>query len=143
MLRKARPTPKALFVWGDAAALPFGTRSFDLVVFVTSLEFVADQTLALTEASRVARCGLLLGVLNRWSVTTLWYRLSGQALWRSARFHSPPQLRQLIRSSLGKRVQALRWRTTLWPLPGIGDLPLPWGGFIGLAAHLADGVMPG
>ncbi len=142
MLREACPTAKTPFVVGDMLALPFDTRSFDLVVFVTSLEFVADQALALTEASRIARCGLLLGVLNRRSVTTLWYRLSRHALWRSARFFSPLQLRHLIRSSLGKRVQALRWRTTLWPLPGIGDLSLPWGGFIGLAAHLTDAVIP-
>lgn len=141
MLKEARHRGKMPFVMGDMLALPFDARSFDLVVFVTSLEFVADQALALTEASRVARCGLLLGVLNRRSVTTLWYRLSGQALWRSARFFSPLQLRRLIRSSLGKRVQSLRWRTTLWPMPGVGDLPLPWGGFIGFAAHLGD-VMP-
>jgi ubiquinone/menaquinone biosynthesis C-methylase UbiE len=142
MLREARRREDAPLVLGDALDLPFSERSFDLVVFVTSLEFVAGHALALIEASRVARCGLLLGVLNRWSLTTLSYRLSGRALWRSAHFFSLPQLRRLIRSSLENRVQALRWRTTLWPLPGIGDLPLPWGGFIGFAVHLADRVLP-
>ena len=142
MLTEARRRGEAPFVLADALALPFGARTFDLVIFVTSLEFVADQTLALIEASRVARCGLLLGVLNRWSVTTLSYRVSGRALWRSARFFSPAQLRRLIRSSLDKRVEALRWRTTLWPLPGLGDLPLPWGGFIGMAVRLPDELKP-
>jgi SAM-dependent methyltransferase len=103
---------------GDALDLPFAGRSFDLVVLVTSLEFVADRALALDEASRVARSGLLLGVLNRWSLTALRYRLSGRGLWRSARFLSPPQWRRLVLSSLKERVQALQWRTTLWPLPG-------------------------
>jgi len=142
MLREARRMGNEPYVLGDALKLPFAERSFDLVVFVTALEFVADQALALIEASRVARCGLLLGVLNRWSLTTLSYRLSGRDLWRSARFLSLTQLRRLILSSLNERVLTLQWRATLWPLPGVGDLPLPWGGFIGAAIHLADGVLP-
>jgi ubiquinone/menaquinone biosynthesis C-methylase UbiE len=137
MLREARRRGDATCVLGDALALPFAERSFDLVVLVTSLEFIADPLLALREASRVARCGLLLGVLNRWSLTTWWYRRSKQSLWRSARFLSPLQMQRLIYSSMKERVQALRWSTTLWPLPGAGDLPLPWGGFIGLAVELS------
>ena len=142
MLREARRRGNAPCVLGDALRLPFADRSFDLVLFVTSLEFVVDQAWALNEASRVARAGLLLGVLNKWSLTTLSYRLSGRGLWRSARFLSPPQTRRLIHSSLKERVLALHWRTTVWPFPAVGDLPLPWGGFIGLAVHLADAVLP-
>ena len=121
MLREARRRGKQPCVLGDAIDLPFAARSFDLVVFVTSLEFVADQALALIEASRVARCGLVLGVLNRWSLTTLSYRLSWRNLWRSAHFLSPPQLQRLIHLSLKEGVQALWWRTTLSPLPGASN----------------------
>lgn len=138
MLREARSRGASPFVLGNALDLPFADRSFDLVVFVTSLEFIANRGLALAEASRVARCGLLLGVLNRWSLTTLSYRLSRRGLWRSARFFSPPELRRLVHSSLKERVKALQWRTTVWPLPGVGDMQLPWGGFIGLAVHFAS-----
>lgn len=140
MLREARRRGSSDLVLGNALDLPFADRSFDLAVFVTSLEFIADQGPALAEASRVARCGLLLGVLNRWSLTTLSYRLSRRELWRSARFLSPPQLRDLVHSSLKERVKALRWRTTVWPLPGVDDVQLPWGGFIGLAVHFTGGM---
>jgi len=36
----------------------------------------------------------------------------------------------------GERLLSVRWRTTLWPIPHLPDLPVPWGGFIGLSAHL-------
>lgn len=140
MLREARGRGRLPVILGDAHHLPFPGRSFDLAVFITSLEFVADPSLALAEASRVARRGILLGVLNKWSLTALSYRLSGRQPWRSAQFLSPPQLRRMVRASLKERVRSFRWRTTLWPFPGAGDLPLPWGGFIGLAVHLNDGT---
>ena len=84
--------------------------------------------------------GFLLGVLNQWSLPTLQHRLSRQSPWQSARFFSPSQLRRLIHSSIKERGHSVRWRTTLWSLPGVGDLPLPWGGFIGLSVHLEDGT---
>jgi hypothetical protein len=35
-------------------------------------------------------------------------------------------------------MRSVRWRTTLWPLPGVRDLRLPWGGFIGMAVKLNE-----
>jgi hypothetical protein len=54
-------------------------------------------------------------------------------VWPSASFFSP---KELARQAGRRRVQAVRCRTTLWPLPGLGTVPLPWGGFVGLALHL-------
>jgi SAM-dependent methyltransferase len=138
MLREARREGSASCILGDALNLPFAEGSFDLAVFVTSLEFISDPGRAIAEASRVARRGLLLGVLNQWSLPTLQYRLAGQSPWKSARFFSPSHLRRLIDSSIKERNHSVRWRTTLWSLPGVADLPLPWGGFIGLSVHLED-----
>jgi SAM-dependent methyltransferase len=77
MLREARrlggPTN---YLRADALSLPFADRSYDLTTMITTLEFLADPVRALAEAARVARQGLLLGVLNRWSVLALRYRLS-------------------------------------------------------------------
>lgn len=138
MLNEARPRGGPAYLRGDAHSLPMADRSYDLTALITTLEFLPDPGRALAEAVRVARRGLLLGVLNRRSVVTLRYRLSGNPLWRSARFFGPLELARLVRRVARRRVKAVNWRTTLWPVPGVHDLPLPWGGFIGMAVELQE-----
>jgi SAM-dependent methyltransferase len=138
MLAEARKLNGLTYVVGDALKLPFPDSAFDMTVSVTTLEFVTDPLRALIEAFRVARHGLILGVLNRWSLLARRYRASGKPLWQSARFFSPFELSALVRQSAGRRLEHLCWRTTLWPVPLVRDLPLPWGGFIGLSARLKN-----
>lgn len=76
MLDEAKRLGGARFVEGDAKALPFHDSEFDLVVLITALEFVNEPEQALAEAVRVARRGLLLGVLNRQSWLALYRRAS-------------------------------------------------------------------
>lgn len=54
--------PDVALVRGDACALPFGDRSFDLVVCLEVLEHLPDPGRALREARRVSRGGCLLSV---------------------------------------------------------------------------------
>lgn len=77
-------------------------------------------------------------MLNRWSLLTWNYRHSGKALWQSAHFFTPGELKRLVRKVAGKRLRGICWRTTLWPTPFVKDLALPFGGFIGMAVHLAE-----
>ncbi len=141
MLDEARRHGGPKYVIGDAATLPFADRCFDLTALITTLEFVSNPERALAEAARVARHGILLGVLNRYSMLALQRRLSGESLWRSARFFGPGELAVMVRRAAGMRFRAALWRTTLWPIPGMRDLRLPWGGFIGVAVHL-KGELP-
>lgn len=138
MLAEARRRNTIDYQTGNAHNLPFASRSFDVVALITTLEFVADPAQALTEAVRVARHGLLLGVLNRHSLLTWKYRRSGKPLWQAARFFTPSELTMLVTEAAGQRLLGVQWRTTLWPIPGITDLPLPWGGFLGAVAKLAN-----
>jgi SAM-dependent methyltransferase len=138
MLTEARKWNGLNYVEGDALNLPFGDRAFDLAFVITTLEFVADPRRALIEAVRVARKGLILGVLNRWSLVAWKYRRSGNPLWNSAHFYEPWELLRLVRAAAGARCKRTLWRTTIWPIPWVTDLPLPLGGFIGLAAQFAD-----
>lgn len=119
-------------VRGDALALPFARDAFDLVALITTLEFLPDPIHALSEALRVGRQGVLLGVLNRQSLLARQLKKKGGPVWGTARFYSVAELGDLARQAAAGRPLEVEWRTTLWPLLP-GALPLPWGGFIGMA----------
>jgi SAM-dependent methyltransferase len=120
-------------------ALPFADRSFDLVVLVATLEFVDDPGRAMRAASRAARVGLVVGALNRCSLLAIRRRASRKAPWDEAKFLSPRDLAAVVRNAAGERIRSTRCRTTLWPIPWLGSLPLPWGSFIGMAVELDPG----
>ena len=135
MLTEATGRGGLPYLLGDALALPFADDSFDLVSLITTLEFLPDPSQALVEAFRVARLGLLLGVLNRHSLLGRQLKAKGGPVWEAARLFTPAELNRLVqRAAAGAQVH-VAWRTTLWPIWG-RPLPLPWGGFIGLAAWL-------
>jgi ubiquinone/menaquinone biosynthesis C-methylase UbiE len=136
MLAEANRQGGAMYLEGDAMALPFEDAQFDLAAFMTTLEFVADPEQALAEAVRVAQHGLLLGVLNRHSLLAARRRFSGKAVWKSAHFFSVKELSNLVTLTCSDRLDTFRWSTTLWPVPLAKSLPLPWGGFIGMAVCL-------
>lgn len=94
-------------VLGDGLALPFPTDTFDLVALITTLEFVADPLPALREAMRVARSGLILGVLNRHSWLGRRLKRSAEPLWQAARFFTPADLAHLAGRAAGSEEAGL------------------------------------
>lgn len=135
MLAEATALDRVPYVCGDAHRLPLANDAFDVVALITTLEFVSDPHQTLLEALRVARQGLILGVLNRHSLLGWQREREGGPLWGTARFFTPGELENLVRRVAGRPVQ-VTWQTTLWPLWS-GALPLPWGGFIGMAVQWA------
>jgi ubiquinone/menaquinone biosynthesis C-methylase UbiE len=133
MLSEAVRLNGAPYIRGDALGLPFADNTFDLVTLITTLEFVSEPILVLEEALRVTRRGLILGILNRQSVLGRSLRRTGGPVWEAARFFTPTEMVQLVHLAAKKPVE-ITWRTTLWPL-WRGALPLPWGGFIGMAVQ--------
>jgi SAM-dependent methyltransferase len=132
--------PDIPFLLADATCLPFSEAAFDVAVLITVLEFLDSPEAALREAGRVARNGLLLGVLNSLSPVTLWRRVRRAASYRRARFLSPAQLERLLRTSLGGRAMDIRWRTGLYPVPWLDPcIALPFGAFIGLSVQFEEG----
>ena len=133
-------------VRGDALALPFRDRSLDVVAMVTALEFIAPPLAALEEAARVARRGLLIGALNRWSPVAWWRR--GRAWWqrgrtpssyRGARLFSPRELQRLAKR-LGEREAVVRWQTALYPISWLdGVTALPFGAFVVMSVRFDKG----
>jgi ubiquinone/menaquinone biosynthesis C-methylase UbiE len=139
MVAQTRTRSDLPAVLGDAPALPFPTEAVDVVALITVLEFLPAARTALAEAWRVARRGLLLGVLNRCSPVA-WARriesLFRPNIYNTARFYGPRELERLVRETAGRPVR-VHWTTTLWPrcLPLEGG-PLPGGAFIALSARL-------
>jgi len=131
MLKAAKGFGSRLLIQGDAANLPFAPNSFDIIAMITTLEFLPDPISALIEGRRIARQGFILGVINKHGLVGMKYKRNGGPIWEAAQFYSPTELKKMLRKTFDSQA-AFSWRTTLWPLiPWY--LPLPWGGFIGMA----------
>lgn len=138
-LRQRVPTLPVIL--SDAHRLPVRRGAVDLVLFVTTIEFLEEPTIALMEAVRVARQGLLVVVLNRWSQGGLSRRWGPQArgsLLGQARDFSLGSLRVLVQKAAGERLQKIHWTSTLFP-DGLWWVraPVPVGDVIGIAAGFA------
>ncbi len=117
---------KAALELGNAEYLPFEDNSFEYVALVTALECMDKPETALAEAFRVARRGVVVAFLNRWSlhwVAEHWRGLARKCLplkcmperWRPAteekekpRYFSPLEMTRLIRAASGRRPGAPR-----------------------------------
>ncbi|MEF8943551.1 MAG: methyltransferase domain-containing protein [Desulfohalobiaceae bacterium] len=137
MLRFARSKhPDIPFLRGDALNLPFREQSFDLVAAVTSLCFVSDPEASLGQMWRVARIGIVAGLLNRRSL--LYRRKAGRGGYAGARWDTPEAARKWG-AGLDPPISAVRWGSTVL-LPGgsalarlLDPLPArrnPWGSFL-------------
>jgi SAM-dependent methyltransferase len=142
MLAQARRRDARLrLVHGDAHRLPLRNRAVDLSIFVLTLEFLEQPPLALAEAVRVARRGVLVVALNRWSLGGL-SRRAGRDARRSLLGHAAdftlPSLRALTSGAAGPRFRALRWGSALFP-NGLFTTPvrIPLGDVIGIAVEIA------
>lgn len=152
--RSAQPASNgARLVQADAYRLPFADGTFDLVAYVTTVEFLEAPAEALAEAVRVASRGLILGVLNRWSALALRRRVAGlfnPTIYETAHFYGVGELKRLLLSVVngaedegteqqrpGDQRDRMMWHTTLFPrwLPW-RQARLPWGGFIAMALSL-------
>lgn len=141
MLAEAQALDGVPLVQGDARRLPFADGAFDMTAFITTLEFLERPREALVEALRVSRCGVVLGVLNRWSVLGLQRRLAGlfhQTVYDAAHFYGVGELKRLLRSAAGRKAHTV-WRTTIFPRAWPrAQMRLSWGGFIGMALLLLE-----
>lgn len=147
MLAEARKADGLLLVQANAHRLPFRDQAFDLVAFVTTLEFLNRDQHAIAEALRVARRGLILGVLNRWSALGVQRRIRGwfyPTIYNTAHFYTVFELKRLLQSTLDSTwitegEAQIRWYTTLfpswWPCKGNHE---PWGGFIAMALSKSE-----
>ena len=136
MLVQAEKLNGVTMVQGDACRLPFTRSAFDLIAFVTTLEFLPCPREAPRDGLRVARQGMLLGVLNRWSPLGVRRRLEGichHSIYNEAHFYGVRELQRLLWSLTDEQADLVRETTLLpnwWPKRATNQ---PWGGFIAMA----------
>lgn len=122
MLRVATDRRDAPLVLGDALALPFADRVFDVAVAVTLCEFAAQPERVVGELARVTRRGgrIVIGALNRASPWGVMHRrrLHGPP-WDEARFFTWDELEQLGAPHGRVRVEAV-----LYAPEGLPALPI-------------------
>ena len=132
------------YLLGDARALPFAARSFELCVCITALCFIRDESRALAEMVRVTRRRLVLGLLNRHSLLYLQKgRAGGAGAYHGAHWHTRAEVGELFE---GLPLAHIKLRSAVF-LPGGSPfaqrferaLPqrLPWGSFLVVSADLA------
>jgi ubiquinone/menaquinone biosynthesis C-methylase UbiE len=117
--RAVREGIKLSLVRADGSALPFRASTFDLVSVILGLEFAGDPGKTLEEVHRILkpRASLVVAILNRTGLWTLWRRLKRRfvrSVWDGATFLSPGELRRLLEEH---GFQQLRWRSAVHFLP--------------------------
>jgi len=133
MIGEAKKRAKLDFLIGDAGNIPIASKSFDLVTFITTLEFLEQPEAALIEAKRIAIKGMILGVINKNSRLGKQYKQIGGPIWDVATFYTPKELKKLVSKMTNKAIHTF-YRTTLWQKWN-KMIPLPWGGFIGMGVR--------
>lgn len=107
---------------GAAEELPFDDNSFNLACIVDTLEFVDQPEKALSEAFRVAKDRVFIGIINRHSRRAGCLRAQRfftRTIYSQARFFTIWEVKRMIRSLLGE--VPVQWQTHL-ALPN----PLRW-----------------
>ncbi|CUS99606.1 Methyltransferase domain-containing protein [Candidatus Kryptobacter tengchongensis] len=127
------------FVNAKAEFLPFKDKSFDVVLYVACLEYMPDLVKVFQEAERVARKGIVMGLMNKWSLPTIrriiQVKLGKNPYYCNARFYSLLTIKRKLRQALeGKNYEFLDWRCAVFPrvFRVRGLLKIPFGGsFLG------------
>ncbi len=140
MLREGKRHWGGELIEGVSHALPFADKSFDFVAFITCMEYMPNPSLVLREAYRVARKGVVWGIMNRWSLPTLRRRiqvlLGKNPFYKNAHFFSILEAKRILRGVFGEESR-IRWKNTVFPpfIP-LKHSSLPFGAFLGISIRL-------
>jgi ubiquinone/menaquinone biosynthesis C-methylase UbiE len=138
MLKEAKRMGKGDLIRGDAHHLPFREKTFDVATYITCMEYMRSPTEVLQEARRVARNGIIWGIMNKWSLPTLRRKLQvalgKNPFYSNARFYSIRDGRNFLTKALDGANYSIEWWTTVFPrILLVKESKLPFGAFLGVA----------
>lgn len=130
-------------VMADSHYLPFKDDSYDVLAFITTFEYYRDPVRVIREAARVAKHGIIMGMMNR-NTPKLIRRRAQQAFGKNpfyvtATFYTPKTLRAIIDEALEGRRYSIEWRCTGLPkwFP-VQEWNMPLGDFFGMYIRFDD-----
>jgi len=133
---------------GVAEELPYDDNSFNHALLINALEFTENPEKAVSEACRVAKDRLYIGVLNRYALLAIHRRCKGifqKSIYNRAVFFSLWEITALLRKVMGPI--PITWRAIDLLPPAAGAIcqkldqsplvqKMPFGAFIGIRAEL-------
>ena len=124
-------------VLADSHYMPFRDKTFDSLAFITTFEYYRDPVHVIREAARVARFGIVFGMMNRNSPKFIRRRVQQffgkNPFYVTATFYTPAQLISLVEEALKGQNYTIEWTCTGLPawFP-VQQWGLPYGDFFGL-----------
>ncbi|MCS6819424.1 MAG: class I SAM-dependent methyltransferase [Chitinophagales bacterium] len=143
MLSQAKHLFDGDLVMADSHFLPFKDNTFDVVAFITTFEYYQKPLKVIEEAARVARYGIAMGMMNRYSAKVVRRRVQQffgkNPFYETATFYSPAMLTDIINTALEGREYTIEWTCTGLPrwFP-VQQWSLPFGDFFGLYVRFND-----
>jgi ubiquinone/menaquinone biosynthesis C-methylase UbiE len=141
MLKEARKYwPQGELIRGDAHILPFIDRAFDTTLFVACIEYMKHPVYVLREAARISRRGIVIGLMNSWSIQTLRRRvqlfIGRNIFYKGARFYSVNEIQRILKTSFRDKKFSFLVFSTLFPFNMIKISSAPLGGFLCVAIKI-------
>lgn len=127
---------------GESSLLPFKSKSFDTIAFIACMEYMPYLDRVISEAVRVARKGIIIGLMNRWSLPTvrriIQVKMGKNPYYKNAKFYSILDMKRMLKDTLGDKYVIPFWSTTVFPriLEDIQSSLIPFGAFLGIAVKL-------
>ena len=145
MLKEAKSLwPKGDLLRGESSFLPFEDNSFDIVAYVACMVYMLNPVKVIREASRVARKGIILGLINKWSLPTLrrliQVKMGKNPYYKNAKFYSIIDMKRTLKDALGDKYIISYWSTTVLPkiFGKVESSLFPFGAFLGIAVKLRE-----
>lgn len=106
-------------VMADSHHLPFKDNIYDAMAFITTFEYYKNPVQVLREAARVAKYGIIMGMMNRNTPKLIRRRVQQSVgknnFYVTATFYTPKKLEKIIAEALQGRDYSIQWKATGLP----------------------------
>lgn len=118
MLREAKKRWNGDLVLAESHYIPFRDNAFDVTAFITCMEYMPRLEEVIKEARRVGKKGIIIGLMNKWSLPTLrrmiQIALGKNPYYTNTTFYSILGIKKKLEKALND-YKIIYWNTTAFP----------------------------